>query len=556
MRAPGAAASAVRRAGDGAGPERGPWLLLAVLAAAAGVWLRAHQLDAQVVIDDEWHAIHRLLVANLHAIATHLGFADYSVPLTLLFRLAYEHGMLSERTMHAPALIAGLALLPACYLLARPWFDRHTRIVWIGLLAVSPLLVYHSRVARPYPFTALLVPAAILLFHRWWIGGRRRDALGYLVAGALSGYLHPVVLPFVLMPLAFHGIGSLRAAAAAPTHARWRPLMRCVVIGAALVALLAATLGPPLATDWKLFTAKAGRDAVTLESVYRTCLLLAGSRHALVALVVFGLACVGWWHLHTRHRVLAWYLVTVLGVSAIVIASAGIAFIYHPLVYARYLLPALVFMLLFAAEGLLWSLRRVRLRAIAPLAAAALCVALYVAGPLPAIDYTPNQFTGHLRFQYDYDPAHNPYVTEVPQEPVPAFYRTLSQRPPGSLTLIEMPWRLESNFDPHPWYQEVHRQNVLIGLVTPVCGVRDFGEYPEDAGMRMRHFVHLSAVLRGETRGADYLVVHLRAWKTPPDADVEWPDMRACLPTIAAALGKPVVDDDELVVFALPAVRR
>jgi hypothetical protein len=533
--------------------ERAAWIVFVLVAAAAAVWLRAHQLDEQVIIDDEWHAIHRLLSANLAAIATHLGFADYSVPLTLLFRLAYEHRALSERMMHVPSLIAGLALLPVCFVLARPWFAWRTRVVWMGFLAISPLLVYHSRVARPYPFTAVLVPVAILLFHRWWIQGRRADAAGYVLAAVVSGYLHPVVLPFVLMPLAYHGVAALYAAAFAREANRLGPLLRGVAIGGLVAVLLALTLGPPLVTDWKLFTAKAGRDAVTLESVYRSALMLAGSQYAWTALVVFGLAAVGTWHAFVRQAGVVTYLLVVLGVASVTIASAGIAYIYHPLVYARYLLPALVFVLLFAAEGVTSLLRRVPAGVVAPVGAGALCASLYLAGPLPAIDYVPNQFTGHLRFQYDYDPAHNPYVTQVPREPVPAFYRMLAEKPAGSLTLIEMPWRLESNFNPHPWYQEVHRQNVLIGFVTPVCGVREFGEYPEDEGMRMRRFIHLSALLRGETRGAQYLVVHLNPWKTPPDADVEWPDMQACLPTIEAALGKPMLSSDGLVVFALRA---
>jgi len=164
----------------------------------------------------------------------------------------------------------------------------------------------------------------------------------------------------------------------------------------------------------------------------------------------------------------------------------------------------------------------------------------------------PNQFIGHLRFQYDYDSAANPYVTEVPREPVPAFYRDLAGRPARSVTLVEMPWRLESNFNPHPWYQEIHRQHVMIGLVTPVCGERTFGEYPEArAGLAMRHFIHLTAMLRGDTRGADYLVVHLQPWKTPPDADVEWPDMARCLPQIDARFGPPVDTRDGLLVYRL-----
>jgi hypothetical protein len=181
---------------------------------------------------------------------------------------------------------------------------------------------------------------------------------------------------------------------------------------------------------------------------------------------------------------------------------------------------------------------------------------LWWAGPMPDYFYRPNQFMGHLRFQYDYDPAHNPYVQQIPRDPVPEFYRQLAQRPPRTLTLVEAPWRLESNFNPQPWYQEIHRQYVKIGLVTPVCGVRDFGEYPATVrALRMRELVHLSEILAGKSYGADYLVMHLKAWKTPPDAQVEWPDVAGCLPTIEAKLGAPVYRDDQIVVFGLKGPR-
>ena len=85
-----------------------------------------------------------------------------------------------------------------------------------------------------------------------------------------------------------------------------------------------------------------------------------------------------------------------------------------------------------------------------------------------------------------------------------------------------------------------------------MCGVRDFGEYPDTAtGLRFRYFVHLSQILAGNSYGADYLVMHLTPWKTPPDAVVEWPDVAACLPKIAARLGAPIYRDDTIVVFDL-----
>ena len=135
---------------------------------------------------------------------------------------------------------------------------------------------------------------------------------------------------------------------------------------------------------------------------------------------------------------------------------------------------------------------------------------------------------------------------------VPRFYRELARAPAGSLTVVVAPWRLESHLNPHVWYQDVHRQNVRIGLLTPLCGKRDFGEYPEgERGMRLASMTHVEALLRGPAREADFLVVHLSPWSTPPGQDVPWPDLVRCLPDIERALGAPVYRDDEIVAFAL-----
>ncbi len=185
-------------------------------------------------------------------------------------------------------------------------------------------------------------------------------------------------------------------------------------------------------------------------------------------------------------------------------------------------------------------------------ASGAIAAALLLTGPIPAEWHYPNQFWGHLRYQFDYDPAHNPYVRQVPKEPAPAFYAELAKRPPGTLTLIEAPWRLESHFNALSLYQDVHRQRVKIGLVTPLCETFDFGEYPEEQpGMRMRWLVHLTSVLRGETHGADYLVIHTTARDVAADPPPPWPDLRGCMRSIEAALGSPAYRDDRISVFAL-----
>jgi hypothetical protein len=531
-----------------------PWAILAAAAIAAGAWLRWYQLPIQVLLDDEWHALHKVIHSDALGIATSFGFADHSIPLTLYYRFLALHGGLTEWVMHLPLLVAGIALLVvAAFSLMRETTPA-TRAAWVVLLAISPLLVYHSKTARPYALTSVLTFAAILAFRHWWRRDRRGPwATTYVATTFLSGWLHPITLPFTLLPFVHYGVRALASSRGAPGAAPPRQALgRLCALGTVTALLLAAALVPPLVNDWTRFAAKAGTDSVTPESVYRTLLMLFGISQPPVLVVLVALAAHGVRRLWRREHDLVAYLATVTLGAAVAIALARPQWIQHPGVYARYLLPALPFLLLFLAEGavaLLAPLRRPAWQAGAVAGCAAL---LWWIGPIPGYFYNPNQFMGHLRFQYDYDPAHNPYVQEIPREPIPAFYRELARRPPRTLTLIEAPWRLESNFDPYPWYQQLHRQYVKIGLVTPVCGVRDFGEYPATVrALRMRELVHLSEILAGKSYGADYLIMHLEAWKTPPDAEVEWPDVAACLPRIEAKLGAPVYRDDQIVVFDL-----
>jgi len=533
----------------------GAWLLVLAAAVAAGAWLRATQLATQVLVDDEWHAIHKLLHSDAKGIVTSFGLADYSIPLTLYDRFLALHGGLTEWQMHVPMLVSGVALLVVAPLLLRRAISLPVAATWSALLAVSPLLVYLSRTARPYALTCLLSLVAVVAFRRWWLArrGARAFAALYVTATFLAGWLHLVALPFTLLPFAWYGVRALfgtRADAALPSPGD--ALRRLAALALATCVPLAIALVPPLFGSIGQLAEKTGADAITVDSAYRTLLMMSGQSSPLLLAVLLVVGAAGVWRFARRDADFVGYIAFLAAGSAGAIALSRPAWIQHPGVLARYMLPALPFALLFVAEGAMAVVRWLRSPALGAAAIALCTVLLFHAGPMPGWLYRPNQFIGHARFQFDYDPAHNPYVRDIPQEPMPAFYRELAQRAPASLTLIEAPWRLESNFDPFPWYQEVHRQYVKIGLVTPVCGVRDFGEYPASAtGLHFRYFVHLSEILAGRSYGADYLVMHMKPWKTPPDADVEWPDVAACLPKIVARLGPPSYRDDSIVVFDL-----
>lgn len=523
----------------------GEWRALAALALIAGAWLRLDGLGSQVVIDDEWHALVKLMRADMLDIVSHLDYADYSIPLAIYLRWMQDTVGLTEWTVHLPMLAAGIALVALAPRLARAWAPWPARAAWAVLLAVSPLLVYVSRTARPYAITALTTTVALVAFERWWRGDAQRErwSAAYVAATFVGGWLHMTTLAFTLTPFLWFGAQAL---------ARDRSALPRLLRLFAFTALpLAAALLPPVTNDWYSFSAKAGVDSVTPDSAWRTLLMLCGTAHPWVAALFVAGAAAGAWRWWRRDAGLAGYVLAVAAIGTLAIVASRPNWVQHPLVLARYLVPLLPLLLLLVAEGMVGVLPR-RLPALGPAVAAVAGVALVALGPLPKLWSSPNQFTGHLRWQFDYDDAHNPYVTQAQIEPVPAFYRELAQRPPGSVTLIEAPWRLESHFNPHAWYQQVHRQNIRIGLTTPWCGRRDFGEYPESqSGFRFANFVHVPAVLRGETFGADYLVLHLAPWSVPPGERVPWPDIERCLPDVVAKLGPPVYRDERIAVFAL-----
>jgi len=540
-----------------------PWWLLGIAALVLGVFLRAWQLRSQMLLDDEWHAVRMLIRSDMDGIAGHFGLADYCIPLTLYYRWLYDHAALSEWSMHLPLLVAGVALLVVAPWLLRRSLSLATNATWVALLAVSPLLVYFSRTARPYALLALCGVVAFVAFRNWH--ERRGRGIGwavaYVVATCFAGWAHLLSLVFTLWPLACAGVLALAGCASPRTRVEaWPMLRRLLLLGVVIAAVLVCLLGPPLINDWGAMAGKAGADSVSWTSFYQTLLMQFGVADAATLAVLLALGAIGAARLWRDERFLVGSVVSAMFVGMAVIAFARPAWVQHALVYARYATPMLPFLLLFVAAGIVAVVERMRVQALAMLACAAGIAAFVARGPLPSWFYAPNQFMGHALFQFDYDTRTNPYVTQLELGPVSPFFTELAKKPPRSVTLIETPARAISNFVPDPWLQRIHRQNVKFALASPVCGVGEWDEYPYTAtGTRFTRMGKLADILDGATWGADYLVLRMHPWTLPPGKDfpwpVAWPDMAACAARVEARLGAPVYRDEGVVVFALKAAR-
>ncbi|MBK1672470.1 hypothetical protein CKO35_03995 [Ectothiorhodospira shaposhnikovii] len=518
-----------------------PWIAILGIALALRTW----QLRTQLLADDEWHALHQIMAAGPAHIFTHFGHADHSIPLTLLYQWLAQGPGLTEWTLRLPLLIAGLVSVMLIPWLLRGLARTDEKLILAGLLAISPLLVYYSRTARPYALSVLLAVAAILAFRWWWLQGDRRWALAYSACTALAAWLHPITLAATAAPFAYQGL---------PALIRWftrqdaGDLLRLIYLGLATLALLLILLGPPLYMDFQSLSGKSGVHQVTWSSFGQTLSLFAGSAHLPLLWGWLGLAALGLGILARRDPDAAAYLGFILVIATALVIHTDGAWIHHPLVLARYLLPLLPLLLIPVAIALAGLTRPLPVALRAGLLAGILAL-FYLGGPLPAQYHQGiNQFTGHMAYQFDYDWERNLYNRQLARETLPDFHHRLAEIPPGQVTLIQAPWYIEWHWN--NWYlqQRVHQQHIRAGMVSGLCAEQAFGEYsPDQHGIRLRHMVHLGDLAPGSGHG-DYLVIDHRP---PREGARPIPGFGHCVEILRQRLGDPIYRDEELEVFDL-----
>lgn len=525
------------------------------LPVAAGILLRLSGLHRQVLGGDEWHAVHAALSpVPLGKLLTSYQQADNCLPLSGWYRVLTLAGVpLTEWVLRAPMLLAGLLLLAGGSWWAARTLGRTTGVAFAWLLALSPFLVWYSRIARSYlPVTLLCGAAAAALWA--WLGERRpRFAAGFVLSGALAVWVHPVSGPFLAAALGYAGLERLAGRKRAPS---WGALLG---VGSSLAAAVALFLIPAAPSLRMLLQTKLrpefGPGGPALGEVVR---LLAGTAHWPLAALFWVAALAGLWILARRQPRLAAFSACVvvghaLGVRLLAPDGYG-----HPLVLNRYLLPALPVVLLWTAAAAAAAARR--LAAAGPvreLAVASLLPALlFLGGPLPRSLASPTSFAHSndaLRFTRMpllFDPAR-----------APAFYRDgmPSAAFAGGGAVVETPyttvWNLSRAF---PAYQTIHHRPVLAA---------PSGDRFDDPRLRLR----LSPPPRPErllASGARWVVVHrdvaAEEARVPEQPRRLRPDEAAglraesqrILERLRRTWGRPDWRDDEVAVWDLERRRR
>ena len=139
-----------------------------------GLFLRIWGLSGQVLLDDEWHSLNFVQDKSfLGVLGTH-GIGANCIPQNLINWLWLHGAGWSETLLYLPSVLgagAGLLLFPA--LVAR-FAGRAAALFFAWLLAISPCLIFYSRIVRPYSLVLFFGFLALTCLALWTREGKPR----------------------------------------------------------------------------------------------------------------------------------------------------------------------------------------------------------------------------------------------------------------------------------------------------------------------------------------------------------------------------------------------
>jgi len=533
-----------------AGP---PWLVLVAIATVLAIGLRTWGLTGQVVLDDEWHAIHKLATSSYWDIFRTFGVADHSIPLTLFYKAMADTIGLAEGRLRALQAICGIALVPAgAWLAWRATGDRPASALFAFLVAGSPFLVMWSRFARPYAITVLLSVLCVAAVWRWRTQRTWRWAAAAAVTGALAAWFHTIAGMYAAIACLFvfaeDVLASRREGLPASRSPRVKASFRLGVRVAASMALL---LAAPMVHDFHSLAEKGGGDRANLDTFAWMVAIVWGGVPTTVIAAACLVAAWGFVVLLRRDRPLAAYLAALGAVPMAFLSITGAVWIFSGQNFLRYQLPFLPLVLFLGSVGttdLARAIVRSRPERAAWSAALGLSAAYLAATPAIAQVATLGPWYAHLDYHWDY--RHRWNETKRPDHSYdpPEFYRRLGRMAPGAAPVIEAPFEWEAPYEQLAYYARFHRQHELFGMLHDLCrdGPRVGEPPPRDRRFRFRLFVFLDDVDGVRNTGARYLLLHLNMPHGKP-----FPEAGRCLERLTALYGAPAEQDDRLAVFEL-----
>jgi mannosyltransferase len=230
------------------------WMAVGVTVLAAVVRLLV--IDTQSLWQDEALTAFEARIpfgAMVHVVAT----VETTPPLYFVLIWAWGHVFGTSATaLRFPSTLAGVALVPICYLCARELISRRAGVLAAAFAALNPFLIWYSQEARAYMVLTTLCAASLL----WFTRARRQPTAANLAWWAVFSAL-------ALMTHFFAGFLIAPEAAWLLLSARRRSAARAVaVVAAAQLAMLPfALIDTSHGTSWIAATPRVNRISAAIS---------------------------------------------------------------------------------------------------------------------------------------------------------------------------------------------------------------------------------------------------------------------------------------------------
>lgn len=563
------------------------FILTCALAFLIGLGLQTYLLADQVLIDDEWHGLYFVIGKSPVWLLTHFSIPGATcIPQNLYAWALHASLGWSETLLHLPSLVCGLLCLLVGPLLARELVGPRRAALLGLLLAISPMLIFYSRLGRPYSAVALLAFAALLLAGRWIQSGDRRHGLLFIATGVLAVYFHLFAVVTVAAPVlaALVYQAWVRRPGRPSLPVAGPPLRHWLAATAAMAGIGALLILPALLDSLHTtFFSVARVGTLHLRSVPQVALLLSGTGQPLLAMLFWAGVAAGAVEQCRRNPWFGGMLVSLYPLHALALLLARPESAQSAIVLARYCMPLVPVSLLLAACGLQSVLEIVAACAalrpgLQTFTALAGVTAFGLAGPLPQCYVAPNSFTNHGAYQHryglinwtqsffsDFTPPDFPLTTTIRADEVSPFYQQLAEQP-NQRPIVEYPMLIGDHFNPLYYYQHFHRRPVLVGYTTDMKlppGMATGNIYgntyidqvlslvPDSSRLRFRNLVSMDDLAAMRARGAEYVILHKRFEAQLPAIALPPPALERLSRACRKELGAPAYEDAHITAFRL-----
>lgn len=560
------------------------------LAFLLGSALRLYLLPDQILVNDEWHGMSFVAGKSWRHLLVHYNWRAISIPMNL-YRLSLLNTVgWSETLMRIPSLAAGLACLVVLPALVRRTFGSSVAAIAAFLFAVSPFLVYYSRLCRAYGVIVLLAAVAFFSLLFWSETGKRTHAALYVACGAGALVFHPTPAVTVLAPLGLLFLLKIfgRNRFVAGASARIVPrASEIVVVGVVLVTLWLTLVVPGFLQDKLWLKVSPDPARVTLHTLAGFASLTSGTANRPLSLLFWCFFVAGQIAMLRRRTIVGIASLSVVLLYLVGLSAAEWETIDLPLEFTRFcisLFPIILSSVALGIDSIAGPFAvRTGLRTLPRIPASIPVSALFLGGllaasPLVSTYKAPNNFTNHSAFNESYEPLEwdRSYASGIlpdvrmRKEDIPRFYDELASRKDVE-AIVEYPMFLGDHFNLYYYYQHVHGKTVVVGYVSGVgldnwpFGDHVFGNMFADfvlsrvarpEAYRFRNMVDMWNIAALKASPASYVILHkdpyreMFPWKRtlPPGLYDPVLSLRSAY---VGAFGPPELEDSVLVVFRI-----